>query len=193
QAAAVQVFGLLANTPAATAAIVTNTLDSGPGSLRDAIDNSAADTMQFNIPVSDLNYDAAAGSYTIHLASQLLIGRPLSIVGPGANVLTISGGGATRIFEVSAGVFARINGVTIADGHAPDGAPAQSGGGIENRGVLRLDSDSIRATPPATAPPVAPAAASRMFASSAPTARQSSAIPPARGHRRAAGSTTWVS
>jgi hypothetical protein len=153
QAAAVQVFSLLADTPVAATATVTNTLDSGPGSLRDAIANPAANTIQFAIPVTDPNYDAATGSYTILLASQLLINRPLAIVGPGANVLIISGNGASRVFEVSAGVFARINGVTITDGHAPDGAPGQSGGGIENFGVLLLDSDLVSGNTAGTSPP----------------------------------------
>lgn len=142
QAAVVQIFSLLASTPIGSAVTVTNTLDSGPGSLRDAIENSAASTIQFAIPTTDPDYDVATGTYTIPLASPLPVNRSLSIIGPGANVLTISGGGASRVFQISAGVFARINGVTITQGHAPDGA-AQSGGGIDNSGVLLLDDDSI--------------------------------------------------
>ncbi len=54
---------------------VTNTLDSGAGSLRqalvDANASAGADTIIFNIPTTDANYNATLGIWTISPASEL--------------------------------------------------------------------------------------------------------------------------
>lgn len=54
---------------------VTNTNDSGTGSLRAAItsanSNSGSDVVAFNIPATDPNYNAASGTWTIALATYL--------------------------------------------------------------------------------------------------------------------------
>ncbi|MDI6704584.1 MAG: right-handed parallel beta-helix repeat-containing protein [bacterium] len=54
---------------------VTNTNNSGPGSLRQAILDANADseasTIIFNIPTSDLNYESTTGTWRITLASEL--------------------------------------------------------------------------------------------------------------------------
>jgi parallel beta-helix repeat protein len=54
---------------------VTNTADSGPGSLRQAMTdanmNPASDIIQFNIPLSDGNYQAASGVWKISPSSPL--------------------------------------------------------------------------------------------------------------------------
>src|SRR5678815_3238603 len=63
--------------------IVTNTNDSGPGSLRQAIvDASDGDTIQF---------DPALNGQSITLTSvTLFVNKNISISGPGANLLTIT-------------------------------------------------------------------------------------------------------
>ncbi|MBN1781075.1 SMP-30/gluconolactonase/LRE family protein [bacterium] len=55
--------------------IVTNTLDSGAGSLRqavlDATQHAGPDSVIFNIPKNDVNYNPATGVWTITLSSML--------------------------------------------------------------------------------------------------------------------------
>lgn len=69
---------LLALQPARAATFtVTNTNDSGPGSLRWAIEqanaNPGPDTIAFNIPTTDPGYDAATGVWMIRPTSELPI------------------------------------------------------------------------------------------------------------------------
>jgi len=52
----------------------------------------------------------------------------LAIEGPGADLLTISGSGVTRVLSVAPGVSLTLSGVTIAGGLAPAGA---AGGGLQ--------------------------------------------------------------
>lgn len=60
---------ILLSTGAGAATLsVTNTADSGPGSLRQAIQSSAAGgSVVFEIPMSDPGYDPAKGAWTIRL------------------------------------------------------------------------------------------------------------------------------
>jgi predicted outer membrane repeat protein len=79
----------------------------------------------------------------IILAAQLLINKPLTISGPGANLLTISGNNQTRIFNVdvaSPGV-ATFSGLTVANAREP----AASGGAIlkDNTGALIVSNTSF--------------------------------------------------
>ncbi|MGO9923793.1 MAG: beta strand repeat-containing protein, partial [Isosphaeraceae bacterium] len=67
--------------------VVTNTLDSGPGSLRGEIAQSNAtgpgpNTIDFDIPMSDPGYDSSSGVWTISLLSALpSISVPVTIDG----------------------------------------------------------------------------------------------------------------
>lgn len=72
---------------------VTNTADAGAGSLRDTITNAlAGDTITF----------ASAVTGTITLTTgQIVINKPLTIVGPGPAQLTVSGNNASRIFAIN--------------------------------------------------------------------------------------------
>jgi CSLREA domain-containing protein len=94
-------------------------------SLREAIAISAAnDTINF---VSGL-------TGTITLNSPLAITRAVKINGPGANLLTISGNNAVRVFTISAGAAVTLNKLGIANGNAGSG----NGGAIHNAGNLIL-------------------------------------------------------
>lgn len=128
----------LASVPAQSAVLtVTNTNDSGTGSLRDTIAAaSAGDTIQF---------DAALDGQTITLTSESLrINKNLIISGPGANQLTVqrstvNGTSAFRIFDVvqvTWNTAVTISGLTIANG---DGADNGGGGIYTNVGTLTID------------------------------------------------------
>ena len=105
--------------------IVTTLADSGEGSLRDAVTQSFA--------VAPVSF---AISGTIVLTSgELNITAPVSISGPGAPNLAISGGHNSRIFTIGVSNSVTISDLTIRDGQA---AIDLGGGGIYNLGNLRL-------------------------------------------------------
>jgi uncharacterized delta-60 repeat protein len=105
---------------------VTNTNDSGAGSLRQRIaDASPGDAINFNV------------TGTIILTSgTLVIGKNLTIQGPGARLLFIRGNGVSSVFFInSSGITAMLDGMTITGGGA---AGNDLGGG----GILSLGSVS---------------------------------------------------
>src|SRR5437588_3186425 len=108
---------------------VTNTNDSGPGSLRQALaDANNGDTINF----------AVTG--TIGLTSdELLVTRSITISGPGAENLAVNGNAKSRVFHIVSGQTVTISGLTITNGHVSD-----SGGGIYNdHAVLTLNDCTI--------------------------------------------------
>jgi hypothetical protein len=60
----------------------------------------------------------------------------LSIAGPGADALTVSGNHLTRVLNIAAAADVVIFGLTIADGQVAAGV---NGGGISNAGTLTID------------------------------------------------------
>src|SRR5262245_59117299 len=77
-----------------TPTTVTNTMDSGPGSLRQEIANTAANgTVDFAPGVT--------GTITL-TTGQITINKGLTITGPGAGVLSVSGNNSSSIFFISA-------------------------------------------------------------------------------------------
>ncbi|NVN97713.1 MAG: hypothetical protein HXX17_00180, partial [Geobacteraceae bacterium] len=92
---------------------VTSNADSGSGSLRDAIANAN--------PGDVITFDAGLSGQTINLASTLNINKDQTINGPGAANLTISGGGTTRIFQVSGTTVFTLQNLTLANGAATSG------------------------------------------------------------------------
>ena len=116
---------------------VTNTNDSGAGSLRQAVldSNSAttSDTIEFDAGVFNT-------PKTITLASAITInpanGDSLTINGPGADLLTISGNNAVGIFSVSAGDTASFSGMTLTAGNVASG----NGSAINSQGSVTISS-----------------------------------------------------
>ena len=78
-----------------------------------------------------INFANKLDGKTIVLTSgELAISTSLDIEGPGADELTISGGGSSRVFDVTtSGLNVTIAGLTITDGLAPQGGGVIDQGG----------------------------------------------------------------
>jgi hypothetical protein len=105
---------------AATIQVINNN-DSGAGSLRQAIADA--------IPGEEITFAGTVTGTITLTTGELYISKNLTITGPGADILTISGNHASCVFNISSGVTVTISGLTIANGYA-----AISGGGINNNG-----------------------------------------------------------
>src|SRR5215471_1869571 len=110
---------LIALSTQAATITVTNTNDSGPGSLRQTL--AAAndgDTINFGV----------TGTITL-VTGQLLVNKNVIISGSGTNYLAVDANHASRVFYIASGKAVIISRLTIANGSAPFAA---NGGGINN-------------------------------------------------------------
>src|SRR6476646_10297578 len=126
---------LIALSTQAATITVTNTNDSGAGSLRQAIANANhGDRIQFGITGT-----------MILTTGELLVDKSVTISGPGAASLTVDGNGTGRVFHVSSGVTAAIAGLTITNGVDWTEAPlTNAGGGINNHsGTLTITNSTF--------------------------------------------------
>lgn len=110
---------------------VTDLADGNPapaGSLREAIASANA-----SAGLDFIVFDGALMGTITLTEGALTLSDELIIFGPGADVLTVSGDNAGRVFLVN-GTTAQIEGLTIADGLASGSA----GGGVAGNGGLKL-------------------------------------------------------
>jgi hypothetical protein len=113
-----------------TPTTVTTLNDIGGGSLRDAIAATP----------SGGTVDFAPGlTGTITLARELVVDHSLTITGPGAGSLTISGGNAVRVLDLTQAT----SNITLSGLRVVNGYNTGSGGGIENRGTLTVTNCTI--------------------------------------------------
>lgn len=114
------------SSPAATQIVTSLADDGSPGTLRSVLSTaSAGDTVTFNV----------TGTITL-TQGQLEISKNLTISGPGASTLNISGNDLSRVFYVDPAISVAVSGVTISHGHL-NGVEG-GGGGIYNSGNLNL-------------------------------------------------------
>ncbi len=111
--------------------------DSGEGALRWAINQADQD------PGNDtITFGPGLAGQTITLTSgPLEIRKPsgtLTIQGPGAGQLAISGGGHSQVFSIDPVSNVTISGLTIT------GGVAANGGGIQNNGTLTLSDCTVQ-------------------------------------------------
>ena len=117
---------VLAGGATASAQVVTNTADSGPGTLRSAITNAASGAV--------ITFDPSLSGATITLSNTLTINTNLTIDAsalPGG--LQINGNGSVQIFNVASNITVFLNSLTITNGYS-----GGDGGGIYNSGTLTL-------------------------------------------------------
>ena len=102
---------------------MTNTNDSGPGSLRQAlVDANDGDA---------INFDASLIGRKITLTNgQLNVDKNITISGPGADYLAVDGNMQSRVFYVNPAKTVTISRLTIKNGNATN----NPGGGIYNDG-----------------------------------------------------------
>jgi hypothetical protein len=112
---------------------VTNLLDAGPGSLRQAIvDTPSGSSVDFQADLSG----------AITLSGTLVINKDLTIAGPGQTVITVDGNRSGSVFNIALGSTVSISGLTIANGELA--GFSEAGGGIYNNGTLSLTGVSVQ-------------------------------------------------
>ncbi|MBL8761017.1 MAG: right-handed parallel beta-helix repeat-containing protein [Phycisphaerae bacterium] len=112
---------------------VQNVNDVGAGSLREAIADAN------NLPGADvITFDVGARGTIALSGSELAVTGEVTIDGPGASELQISGSNALRVFHVAPGAVVSISGLTIRNGYSFD-----VGGGVFNEGTLAINNCTI--------------------------------------------------
>ncbi len=116
--------------------MVTTLSDDVPGSLRTAI--ASADSYDDEISF------AVTGTITLNSTLEINGDKSMKIQGPGADLLTISGGGKFRVFSIKTTASVDISGISIESGYA------YHGGGILNESdgltLIKCDFSSNNAT-----------------------------------------------
>ena len=124
---------LLAHALAAPASalvyVVTNTNDSGAGSLRAAIASANA-----SLGADEITFSLAGCPCAITLASSLLVSESLTITGPGASNLAVDGAGAVQVLRATPAAPLTVSDLTVRNGrgrrqrrrHLRGGAPSRS-------------------------------------------------------------------
>ena len=111
--------------------VVQNTNSSGSGTLRAALASALTDTDS-----SDTITFAPGVTGTISTGGmEFLVGKSVTITGPGANLLTVTGGNSSRVFNfVNILATDSLSGLTLTAGSAG----LQSGGAVSSLGTLTL-------------------------------------------------------
>ncbi len=115
----------------ATTITVSSSSDSGAGTLRNAI--SVANNGDVIIFSSSLQGDSI-----VLTSGPIRIQKNITITGPGADKLIISGNGSSRIFQIDTGITVTIQKIQLRNGKAGSTSQVKDGGAILNYGNLLL-------------------------------------------------------
>jgi predicted outer membrane repeat protein len=111
---------------------VTNTLDNGPGSLRQAVTTAApGDTIVFDTSVFSVPLTITLRSGQIEISKSLRIDGSVG----GTTTPTLSGGNLSRVLQVEAMADVALTSLRIVNGKCTD----CNGGGLLNSGILTID------------------------------------------------------
>lgn len=112
---------------------VTNTNDSGPGSLRQAlVDANDGDIIEF----------AVTGSIGL-TSGELLVDKSATISGPGPDVLSVNGNAKARVFHIASSRTVTISGLNITNGNASSQSDPDGGGIYNDHATLTLGDCTI--------------------------------------------------
>ncbi len=111
---------------------VANSNDAGEGSLRDIIDCAGSG--------ATITFSADMSGTTILLTSgEIVINKNLTLAGPGALLLSLSGNNASRLFHVLPGNTLTIQGMNLKDATSPT-----NGGAVYAQGNLTLNGVTLQ-------------------------------------------------
>ena len=126
------VFGFLQLGGHAADVTVTSTSDSGSGSLRQAVTDVSVG--------GEIDFAPALAGQTISLASELIIGKNLTIsVGGLSAGVTLNGGGTKRMIRIAASQTVTLRGLTFTNGNGTGAAQNGFGGALFNSGTTLID------------------------------------------------------
>ena len=124
---------------AACPMLVTNTNDSGAGSLRQTIAEAC--------PNATITFDTAGAFSTpqtiLLTTGELVINKSLQIQGPGASQVTVSGNHASRVFLIDYNNIVTLDGLTVTGGNGASTVDSGTGGGIDNNGTLTITNSTV--------------------------------------------------
>jgi CSLREA domain-containing protein len=131
---------------AATTLTVTNLGDASDDNIGNGVCHTAGGVCTLRAAIQEANALAGADTINITATGTIVLGSMLppitsaiTITGPGAASLTISGNNLVGVMQVNSGAVASLSGVTIANGNATQGA------GIQISGTLAISNTTFRA------------------------------------------------
>lgn len=125
--------------------VVTNTMNSGAGSLRDAISfangTTADESITFSIPPNDAGCASQICTITLTGGELGVANNGTLIVSntTGTDKLRVSGNNTSRVFNINSGANLTLKGLTIMNGSVN----GDNGGGIRNDGTLAATNCTI--------------------------------------------------
>ena len=123
--------------------LVTSIADSGPGTLRQAIIDANADATTPNT----VTFQSGIGSTITLSTGQITVTKSMSIQGPGAGSLEISGGGVQRVLYIdnsnTSPMNVTVSGLSLVDGYASSFGAAIRGVGAN----VTVTNSNVIATP----------------------------------------------
>ena len=109
--------------------VVTNSADSGPFTLKDEVACAqSGETITIDPSVTNITFTTG----------EIVLNKSIIIIGHDMNALTISGNNSSRLFQLQAGNFLRLEEMTLSNGTS-----VTNGGAFWNQGAMEVENVSI--------------------------------------------------